>query len=188
MSQFFQNSSSITPPPAVATQYNTQDGNAVPSANILIINAYDTTENNANGIETKGGVAGGNPPGGGAANEVDVYLTNRFRQTTTTSDDATSTVTILSGLAAGTYVLDIMVAGYATDGGPAGNGYTIVGAVRSTGAAATLIPNQQKDSFEETVGANAVLDVSLNTIIVTVTGVAAFDFDWNITGTYILVS
>jgi hypothetical protein len=135
--------------------------------------------NNLNGITVIG-----NP---GTSTET-FTLTNRFQQNTTTVGAASSTVTILSALAAGTYTLDILVAGYATAGGPAGNGYTIVGAVRSTGAAATLLPNQQKDSFEETVGANAVLGVSGNTITVTVTGSAGINFDWNITGTYILVS
>jgi hypothetical protein len=154
-------------------------GPVPPTANNIFVLGGTSTVNNLNGITVIG-----NP---GTSTET-FTLTNRFQANTTTVDGASSTVTILTALAAGTYTLDILVAGFATVGGPAGNGYTIVGAVRSTGAAATLLPNQQKDSFEETVGANAVLGIGVNTITVTVTGVVAFNFDWNITGTYIVAS
>lgn len=99
MSQIYKPLTSGGPiPPNIPTQFNTQDGNAVPAANILIVNAFDSIENNANGIVTKGGVAGGDPPGTGATNEVDVYLTNRISVTATTSDGAgqTQTVTLVT--------------------------------------------------------------------------------------------
>lgn len=184
MSQFWVGSSASNLPSSVAEEFDTQSGNAVPSSHILIVNGIDSTENNANGIISKGGVVGT-----GVSNELDIVLTNRYQQTTTTSDGAgqTQTVTILSALSAGTYTLDMSIAAFDSVT-PAGNGYTIVGSVRSTGAAATLIPNQQKDSFEEAVGANAVMGISGNTVTVTLTGIAGKSYNWNITGTYTLAS
>jgi hypothetical protein len=184
MSQFWAGSTAGSLPPSVSEEFDTQNGNAVPLAHILIVNGFDSTENNANGIITKGGVAGT-----GVSNEVDIVLTNRYQQTSTTSDGLgqTQIITILSALSAGTYTLDISIAAFDSVT-PAGNGYTIVGAVRSTGAATVLIPNQQKDSFEENVGSNAVMGVSGNTIIVTLTGIAGKIYNWNITGTYTLAS
>lgn len=169
-------------PPVVATSYITQNGTAIPSANILIIDGFSSTENNNYGIITKGGVIGT-----GTSNEVDVILTNRYRTNTTTSGAVTSTVTLLSSLSAGIYVLDVKFAGNSTSGAPAaGVGYTIVGAVRSDGVTATLISGQQKDSFEEPalVGANAVIGVSGNAITATLTGVAAYDISWVASGDY----
>ena len=187
MSQIYKPLTSSGPiPPNIPTNFVTQDGTAVPAANILIVNGFDSTENNSNGIITKGGVVGT-----GTSNEVDVVITNRFQQLTTTVGAVNSTVTILSALVAGTYTLDMSVAGFATAGGPAGNGYTIVGAVKSDGVTASLCGGagaQQKDSFEDVVGANAVMGVTANTITVTLTGAAGISFDWNVTGTYILSS
>jgi hypothetical protein len=154
-------------------------GPVFPTANNINILGDDSTVNNNNGITVVG------TPG---TSTQTVTLTNRYSQTANTVGAVTATVTILSGLADGTYTLDMSVAAYATAGGPAGNGYTIVGAVRSTSGVATLITNQQKDSFEETIGANAVMGVSGNTITVTFTGVALFTFDWIVTGTYTFIA
>lgn len=186
MSNAFLRTNSGNLPPDVPISFETQngtppvaDGTATPAANII---KFGSTSNDTN--TTDGIVASG------SSNLVNYALTNRFRQTTTTSNAATSTVTILSALTAGVYVLDVKVAANATVGGPAGVGYTIVGAVRSTAGVAVLIPGQQRDAFEEagvTTG-NAIVGVSGNTITVTVTGIAAFDFNWLVTGEYILIS
>ena len=93
MSQFYQGTTAGSLPPSVPTSFVTQDGTAVPELQVLIVNAFDSTQNNANGIITKGGVVGT-----GTANEVDVVLTNRTKVTATTSDGAgqTQTVTIFT--------------------------------------------------------------------------------------------
>lgn len=181
MSQFFVNTSAGPIPPAIPTQFTADDATiGIPVANNFNLLSRETTVNNDNGIQTTTDL-------NGSANHY-TELTNRFTLTTSTVGAVTSTVTGLSSLIPGTYVLDIKIAAYATAGGPDGNGYTIVGGVISDGVTATLLPNQAKDSFENTVGANAVLGVSGNTITVTVTGVVGITFNWKVTGTYILVS
>jgi hypothetical protein len=181
MSQIIKPLTSSGPiPPNIPTSFVTDAGTVVPSGNTVNINGGSTTANTANGIEV---IANPN----GSNNEV-VQLTNRYHQASTTIGSGSSTVTILSGLAAGTYVLDMSAGAYATSGGPAANGYTIVGAVTSNGVTATLLPNQQKDSFEQNVGANATMGVSGNSITVTFTGVTGINFDWSVVGTYMFVS
>lgn len=90
MSQIIKNLASGPVPPSVATSYVTQNGTAVPAANVLIVNGFDSIENNDNGIITKGGVAGT-----GTSNEVDVVITNRIVVTATTSDGAGQTQTVV---------------------------------------------------------------------------------------------
>jgi len=91
MSQFYQGTVAGSLPPSVPTQFNTQNGIATPSGNILIVNGFDSIENNNNGIITKGGV-----DGTGTVNEVDVVLTNRIVLTTTTADATPTTLNILT--------------------------------------------------------------------------------------------
>jgi len=192
MSQFFQGVTAGSLPPSVPTSFETQDGTAVPAANILIVNGIDSTENNDNGIITKGGVVGT-----GTSNELDVVITNRATGATTTTGAATSTaITLPLGATPGVYTFDIRVSGFANSGtgSPLGCGFTIVGSIRTTGAAATLMANQAVDHFEEAalIGVTAVLAVSGNNALVNVTGISdggvGFGINWNATLNYTLAT
>lgn len=179
MSQFFLSSSNSTPPPQVPTSFPTDSGTATPAANVLNIFGGDTTANNDNGLTTTG-----------SGNTVTVLLTNRATGTGSTSGAASANlITLALGSTPGVYTFDISIAGFDSTT-PAGCGFTIVGAIRTTGAAATLITNQQVDHFEEAalLGVVAVLSSSGNNALVTVTGIAGKTISWNATLNYTFVS
>lgn len=189
MSQIFKASASISPlPPAVPTSFNTQDGNAVPSGNILLVNAYDSTEDNDNGITTKGGIAAGDPPGSGAVNEMDIYLTNRATGTVSTAD-ATPTTALTFDLASagldGVYMIEGTVVAYdVTDS--AGGAYTFVSGAITIGGVGTEIGTEFKDVLEQPAMATADFTVTVvgNDLIVTVIGILAKNINWNVSINY----
>lgn len=120
-----------------------------------------------------------------------ISQTNFVSGTTTTVGAVTGNViTLPLGAVPGTYTVDTMIAGFTTAGGTLGAGYTIVGAARTTGAAAVLIQGQAPDHFEEgaLVAGSADLVVSGNNLIVQVTGTAGFTVDWAAQLTYVFVS
>lgn len=186
MSQIYKPLTSSGPiPPIIPTSFVTDNGTAVPSANILLINGKTSNENNNNGVISKGGVVGT-----GTSNEVDVVLTNRVSGSVTTADATVTAVTTFSlGATPGVYNFDIQIAGYdLTD--VAGCGYFISGSVRTTGAAAVLVGTPDKITNEEasTIGCDANLTVSGNNAVVTVTGIAGKSIDWRSLSQYIFVS
>ena len=185
MSQIYKNSTGGSIPPTVATSYVTQDGTAVPAANVLLVDGFDSTENNDNGIITKGGVVGT-----GTSNEVDVVVTNRIRGTVTTTNATLTTLSSFAcGATPGVYNFDIQIAAFdVTD--TAGCGYFISGSVRTDGATATLVGTPDKITNEEaaTVACDANLIVSGNNAIVQVTGIAAKTIHWKSLSQYIFVS
>ncbi len=186
MSQFYVNSiGSGNLPPNVPTTFTEDSGTAVPAANNLNIVGGESTSNVTNGIQTVG-----------AGSTVTINLTNRATGSlTTVGATPTAVITLPLGATPGVYTFDITIAGFATAGAsaPLGAGYTIVGAVRTTGAAATLLPTQQVDHFEEgALGvfpqAQASLTVSGNNAVVMVAGVAGYTIDWNALLQYVLAT
>ena len=188
MSQFYVAPTAGSLPPSVSEQFNTQNGNAVPLAHILIVNGANSTENNTNGIITKGGVVGT-----GTSNEVDVVLTNRITGSATTSDGLGQTrnlTTPFSIATVGTYSFNVIVAAYdTTDGASLGSQTFIV--VRTTGATSTIVG--QLDTFEAADAAilntSTVINVSAsgNTLTVQVTGIAGKTIDWTCVATYVYI-
>lgn len=177
------NQASGPSPPGVATQFNTQNGNSVPLANILIINGIDSTENNNNGIITKGGVAGT-----GTQNEVDVVITNRITGSVTTSDATLTTIASFTLPAAGVYSFDFIVASFNTTD-VLGAAYSLFVGIRGTGAAAVKLNLEDKIVNEEAgdTGCNISASVSGNSILIQATGIAAKTINWNAVGTYVYV-
>lgn len=184
MSQFFVNSSSSGPvPPEVPTQFNTQNGNAVPAANILIINGFDSSENNDNGIITKGGVVGT-----GTANEVDIVLTNRIQGTVTTTNSTPTTIISYTLPAVGVYAFDVNIASYnITD--TLGASYSVFVGIRGTGAVAVKLNLEDKIVNEEAgdTGCNVQVSISGNNVLFEAIGIAAKTVNWGAVGTYVFV-
>jgi hypothetical protein len=185
MSQFYIGTTAGALPPQVPTSFVTDNGTVVPAGNVVNINGGTSTVNNTNGIQV---IANPN----GSNNEI-VQLTNRAVGSTTTVGAVTAPViTFPLGAVPGTYTFDIQVAGFATAGvgSPLAAGFTVVGAVRTTGAAAILIPTQVVDHFEEGAlsACTCLLGVSGNNALVNVTGVAGFTIDWQGTLNYTLAT
>ena len=177
MSQIYKSLASGPVPPAIATSYVTQNGTAVPAANILIVNAIDSSENNDNGIISKGGVVGT-----GTSNEVDIVLTNRITGSLTTANDtATTIITLSMGATPGTfYVFGSAQAFYPL--GPASGSYSFSGGYRTDGATATEIGVREDfEDFEDIIlePVDVFISASGNNIILQVQGLAATSINWS---------
>jgi hypothetical protein len=188
MSQFFQGVTAGSLPPTVPTSFQTQDGTAIPLANVLIVNAYDTTQNNDNGIETKGNTNGGDPPGTGAANEVDVYLTNRISVTATTSDGGgqTKTVTLMTPTNATAVEFGASIIGYDSANNEAAGGSQEGIARKSAGLVVVVGTNDSLDESDSALD-SADWDVIASgaDLSIRFVGVAGRTIVWRCTFTYI---
>ncbi len=173
------------------TEVDTQSGNAVPSAGVLLLNGYDTTENNVFGIETKGNTNGGNPPGTGATNETDVYLTNRFHgSATSTGVTPVTLMTCPMPLNSGVYQFIVIIVGHDTTNS-LGTSTVDTITFRTTAGASVLISGgdyvtQEDPAFVGTISYNSVLTPGVLTI--QVSGPALTNINWSGHGTYTVVN
>lgn len=182
MSQIFKDLSSGPVPPDVPTDFVTDDGTAIPAANILNFNGGFSTENNDNGILTAA-----DPD---MSDNMFVVLTNRLGGSQTTIGAVTADVITFSlGATPGCYKFHFEVTAF-EDTTPAGLGYSIEASARTDGAAATIISTPDADEDEDVALNTADWDViaSGNNVILRVTGVAALDVNWKSIGYYIFIS
>lgn len=98
-------------------------------------------------------------------------------------------ITVPLGAVPGTYTFEARIAAFNAST-PAGAGYQIFGAVRTTGAAAVLIGTPDIIVNEEAalVNGDADLVVSANNAIFRVTGVAGLTIDWKCNSTFTMVT
>lgn len=178
MSQVYKDLTAGPVPPTVATTYVTDSGNAVPAANILNV---VTPGGGTQGIMTTG-----------AGNTITIILDDLVidGNATTVGAVTADVITFPLGATPGVYTFDAKTAGFTTAGGPLGTGYTLVGSVRTTGAAATLLPSQALDSFEEGAlsAGTFVIAVSGNSAIFRVTGTAGTTINWRTVAEYVFIS
>jgi len=183
MSQFFVGVTTGALPPVVPTSFQTQNGTGVPAANILIVNGNDSTENNVNGIITKGGVVGT-----GTANEVDVVITNRIQGSTSTVGAATSTIFSFSPAVVGTYAFEIRIAAYNTTS-LLGSGASLFGAIRYDGANVNIC--DLFDEINNDEGAMSGTDLAVTAVAGTMNlqakGYLAQTINWSAVGLYTFV-
>ncbi len=181
MSQIYKSLLSGPVPPAVPTSFVTDDGTAIPAANVLNVLGIDSTENNVSGILTRA-----NP---NLSNNLEIVITNRLQGTGSTVGAVTADIiTFALSAVAHVYTFDFSIAGFSS-GSSEGVGYTLVGSVRSDGATATVLPNQTLDNFEEgaLVACTALMVASGNNVILRVTGTAGTTIQWGAVGTYVLI-
>ena len=183
MSQIIKNLASGPVPPSVATSYVTQNGTAVPLANVLIVNAETSTENNANGLITKGGVAGT-----GTQNEVDIVITNRIIGSVSTVGATTSPIITFTPTVIGTYAIEARVSAYNTTAS-LGGGYSVFGTARFDGVNSNLCGTPDKITNEEGAmsSANVTFTVSGANILINGVGYAAQTINWSAVGLYTFV-
>lgn len=184
MSQIIKPLTSSGPiPPNIPTNFVTQDGTAVPSANILIVNADDSRENNNNGIISKGGVVGT-----GTSNEVDIIITNRLQGSATTISTGTADIITFTPTTIGVYSIEFRVAAFNTTS-TLGAGYSIFGAIRYDGVNSTVCDPFDAIDNEEGTMTNTGLDVisSGANIILRATGYLSQTINWSTVGLYTFV-
>ncbi len=183
MSQIIKAVTAGSLPPVVPTSFVTQDGTAIPAANILIVNGFDSNENNVNGIITKGGVVGT-----GTSNEVDVVITNRLQGSANTVGVVTTPIITFSPTVIGTYAIETRVAAY-NETSSLGGGYSIFGTIRFDGVNSNLCGTPDKIVNEEgaMTAANVTMTVSGGDVLVNGIGYAAQDINWSAVALYTFI-
>jgi len=182
MSQIYKSSASGPVPPTVATTYVTDvNSPAIPALNILNVPGNDTTANNNNGIRTDGS---------SGSNTLTVQLTNRLQGTGTTVGATTADlVTFSLGATPGAFNFELKVVGF-DSATPSATGFTILGTMRTSGAAATLVGTPDETVIENAAMLTCDVDMvaSGNNLIIRSTGVAGLTISWNVVSTYVFTS
>ncbi len=175
--------SAAPPPPSVPTDFVTQNGTAVPALNILLVNGIDSTENNVNGIITKGGVVGT-----GTSNEMDIVITNRMAGSGTTVGAASADIITFTPTVIGSYAVEYRTAAYNTTSS-IGAGYSFFGTARFDGATSTLCGMVNELLSEEGTMTNddIIMTVSGANIVLRVTGYLGQTINWSSVALYTFI-
>ena len=141
MSQIYKSLVSGPVPPSVATSYITDDGTAIPAANVLNVNGIDSIENNSNGILTRASP--------NLSDNLQIILSNRIRVTATTSDGGgqTQTVTVMTPSVSTGVTFVVSITGYDVTNNEIAGGELIGIARRSSGGTTTVVGTN--DTFDE---------------------------------------
>jgi hypothetical protein len=177
---------SVSATPTIPTSFTTDSGTAIPSTNILDVKAISITDDNANGIQTRGGAQSQ----GAAGNDLEVQLTNRFQSSNSVLSGQTANLVTFAldavNPAVYTFSVDVVGRGSGTGNGVGG---TFWGVFKTDAATATLINTvdkvMQKDA--SLVDADVDLVASANNVLVQVTSSASENMTWEIVGTYLKV-
>jgi len=173
------------------TEIDTQLGNATPIAGVILLKGFDSTEDNAFGITTKGNTNGGNPPGTGASNETDVYLTNRFHGSVTTSN-ATPTIvaTCPMNIYPAVYQFIVYLCVYDATNNLGGSSVSTVSFRTVVGPGIPVDLPSDDFIIESDLAFTGSVSISgtSTAMNVVVTGVAATTMRWKCYGTYEVVS
>ena len=176
MSQIYKTLTSGGPiPPTIPTSFVTDDGTAIPAANVLNVDGLDSTENNSNGIFTRA-----DP---NLSNNLEVILSNRTRVIATTSDGAgqTQTVTIFTPTVSTGITFVVSITGYDSANNEVTGG-ELVGIARRSGGGVTVVIGTN-DTFSESDAGLVTTDWDIVTdgtlIQVQFVGVAGRSIAWS---------
>ena len=161
-------------------------------AGVLSLQGVDFTDSSTIAATVVLSSTGGYFPSGNLGNVTDIWTSNGPGKVPTFQSNGntlgsgqtigavtTDLITLPLGATPGIYTFQIYVSGFESST-PAGVGYQIVGAVRTTGAAAVLvgIPDKILDEEAALVGVSADLVVAGNDAIVRVLGLAGLTINW----------
>ena len=175
MSQVIKNLAEGPVPPDVATTYVTNNGTAVPAANIL------------NVLGVNGAITSG------SGNTITVTVQNGQIDQAQTIDNTTATlVTIPLGAVPRTYTFDVRIAALSISGTSSGlgGGFQIFTSVRTDGVSGTVIDISDIVSRVDQPQLNQIfvsVGISGNNMIVQVTGQAGNTINWGSFTVYVYI-
>ncbi len=184
MSQIYKSLLSGPVPPSVPTSFVTDvNSPAIPAANVLNEIGGSVTTNNVHGIQTDGS---------SGSNTLTVQLTNRLTGSVTTVGAVTSPIiTFPLGGVAGTYTIQVQVAGYENTG-PSSTSYFEFICAATTGAAARIVSAGDSDEIclEDAAlnPSDILITASGNSVVISALGVVGLTIDWTAVGTYTLAT
>lgn len=171
MSQFYVGVTAGSLPPVVPTSFVTDNGIAVPVANIINFLTDQTASNFDEGITDTG-----------SGNTVTHFLTNRQTGTVTTADATITTIlTFPLGAVAGTFYITGNIQAFNAST-PAGAAYSFSSGYRTDGATSTeLAAVEFHDTFQDAAltTSDIFLSASGNNVLVQVQGVIGLQLNWN---------